>query len=209
MTEKIVDYIKSKYRPDTLMVYGSYADGSNNENSDFDALAIGKGLPISHDDSLVLGVKLDLFLYPTEHFTGGYDIQDFAQIHDGRIVLDSGGLGRRLVEEAKAYVESFSPKPADELAAEVSWCEKMCLRAERGDTEGFYRWHWLLVDSLEIYFDVIGRRFLGPKKGLKWMREHDERGFALYHDAVADLSGEALGCWVACLRSRLDHRQIP
>lgn len=34
--DKIINYICQKYEPLSIIVYGSYADGSNNENSDFD-----------------------------------------------------------------------------------------------------------------------------------------------------------------------------
>ena len=39
-TEKIVGYLKKTYQPDAVIVYGSFADGSANLNSDFDALII-------------------------------------------------------------------------------------------------------------------------------------------------------------------------
>lgn len=36
----IIKYIMETYSPEAIIVYGSYADGSANENSDFDALVI-------------------------------------------------------------------------------------------------------------------------------------------------------------------------
>ena len=44
--------------------------------------------------------------------------------------------------------------------------KRMLLRTMRGDVEGYYRWHWLLCDSLEIYFDIKGIHYYGPKKQL-------------------------------------------
>lgn len=43
----------------------------------------------------------------------------------------------------------------------------------REDTDGYYRWHWLLYDSLEIYFDVKGLHYYGPKKALRYMEQTD------------------------------------
>lgn len=37
---EIIEYIKSRYAPLSVIVYGSYADGSNNAGSDFDALVL-------------------------------------------------------------------------------------------------------------------------------------------------------------------------
>lgn len=35
----IIQYLTEKYQPDAIIVYGSYADGSFCDDSDFDALA--------------------------------------------------------------------------------------------------------------------------------------------------------------------------
>ena len=39
-TDKIIDYLKKTYQPESIIVYGSFADGSANLNSDFDTLII-------------------------------------------------------------------------------------------------------------------------------------------------------------------------
>ena len=57
-TEKIVGYLKKTYQPDAVIVYGSFADGSANLNSDFDALIIA-GKEKTHDSSIVDGVVLE------------------------------------------------------------------------------------------------------------------------------------------------------
>ncbi|MBR5774458.1 MAG: nucleotidyltransferase domain-containing protein, partial [Clostridia bacterium] len=36
--EQIIEYINQKYNPISIILYGSYADGTNNLNSDFDSL---------------------------------------------------------------------------------------------------------------------------------------------------------------------------
>ena len=56
-TDKIIDYLKKTYQPESIIVYGSFADGSANLNSDFDALIIA-GKEKLHDSSFVDGVFL-------------------------------------------------------------------------------------------------------------------------------------------------------
>ena len=51
-TDKIIDYLKKTYQPESIIVYGSFADGSANLNSDFDALIIA-GKEKLHDSSFV------------------------------------------------------------------------------------------------------------------------------------------------------------
>lgn len=63
--EGILKYIQEKYDPLSIILYGSYADGTNNLNSDFDALVITSGQEQLHDTSLVGGIPLDVFVYPS------------------------------------------------------------------------------------------------------------------------------------------------
>ena len=53
MLEKIIEYIKQKYNPLSIILYGSYANGTNNLNSDFDALVISYDHEQFHDLSLI------------------------------------------------------------------------------------------------------------------------------------------------------------
>ncbi len=94
-TEKIVGYLKKAYQPDAVIVYGSFADGSANLNSDFDALIIA-GKEKAHDSSIADGVVLDVFVYPAETFSADYDPEEFVQVWDGKIVLDEHGIAGQL-----------------------------------------------------------------------------------------------------------------
>ena len=62
--EQVLKYIREKYNPLSIILYGSYADGTNNLNSDFDALVIVADHEQFHDTSIVDGVPLDVFVYP-------------------------------------------------------------------------------------------------------------------------------------------------
>ena len=76
-TDKIIDYLKKTYQPESIIVYGSFADGSANLNSDFDTLIIA-GKEKLHDSSFVDGVVLDVFIYPPDQFLSEYDPAEFA-----------------------------------------------------------------------------------------------------------------------------------
>ena len=54
MLEKIIEYIKQKYNPLSIILYGSYANGTNNLNSDFDALVLQHHLPLYIHHHLVV-----------------------------------------------------------------------------------------------------------------------------------------------------------
>ena len=142
--EKILEYLVEKYQPEGMIVYGSFADGSYNENSDFDVLVIASGEK-RHDASVVDGTVLDAFVYPPETFAGAFDPADFVQIFDGKIVLDSKGVAAKMKARVLAYLDALPMKAMDEVWQDVAWCRKMQSRTLRGDAEGFYRWHWLLT----------------------------------------------------------------
>lgn len=192
-------YIKNKYDPIVIIVYGSYATGSNSLASDFDALVISKSHKEYHDTSLVNGVQLDVFVYPESYFDKEYDLEEFIPISDGVIVLDTENRGLKLKDEVIFYLENNPLKTESEIEDSILWCHKMFRRAERKDAEGAFRFHWLLVDSLQIFCDIMRKPYLGPKKTLLWMKEENLPAFNLYQRALADFTIESLDNWISFL----------
>lgn len=203
MKNALIEYINEKYAPEAIIVYGSYADGSFGAHSDFDALVIAPGA-CRHDTSIVAGTPLDVFVYPPEAFDGEFEPSDFVQTFDGNIVLDKNGAAQRLQARVRAYLDQLLRKTSEELRGELDWCRKMLSRASRGDAEGFYRWHWLLSDSLEIYCDMVGERYFGPKKALRRMECRDPEGFGRYFRALSEFSQPALADWIDYLEMRAE-----
>ena len=204
--ERVIKYIKDKYNPLCIILYGSYADGTNNLNSDFDALVIAADHEQFHDTSFVDGVPLDVFVYPSMYFEGEYECEDFVQIHDGRIITDSNGIGKTLQENVRAYLRKLPVKSSEEIQASVDWCVKMFERAKRGDCEGMFRWHWVLIDSLEIFCDIMHHPYFGPKKTLKWMEEKHPKSFDCYKKALQNLDMEWLEEWVVHIKNLNETR---
>lgn len=101
--DQLVDYLKNMYKPLAVIVYSSFADSSNNEGSDFDALVIAMDHPLFHDVSFVGGIQLDVFVYPQTYFKGNVDWENFIRLFDGRIVLDTEGEGQRLLNRIQTF----------------------------------------------------------------------------------------------------------
>ena len=184
--EPILNYLRATYDPAGLICYGSYRNGTQNEQSDFDALVLTRGGECRHDTSLCVGVRLDVFVYPVEL---AKNPEDFIQLYDGLILMDEDGVASELLQRVRSYVENFPKKTQQEKADLKSWCEKMLLRANRTDAEGLYRGHWLLTDSLQIYCEVRDRFYFGPKKTIRRMEKEDPAGFALLCAAMEGRSG--------------------
>ena len=198
--EHILRYIQETYAPLSIILYGSYADGTNGLNSDFDALVITADHERFHDTSFVDGILLDVFVYPAKYFESSYSCEDFVQIFDGRIVTDSSGIGKALQETVRAYLKNRPGKTGAELQADIDWCVKMSARAKRCDCEGLFRWHWLLIDSLEIFCDIMHQPYLGPKKALKWMEKAHPEAFDRYKRALQNFQMDDLDEWIGYIR---------
>ena len=206
--ERILAYLKETYRPDAMIVYGSFADGSANQNSDFDALVISdKGR--MHDSSVIDGIVLDVFIYPPETFQSETDPEAFVQVWDGKIMMDVNGIAARLQKRVLDYLAHMPKKMEEEIRQEIRWCEKMLSRTMREDAEGCYRWHWLLVDSLNIYFDIKGLRYLGPKKALRFLEQTDPESFRIYAKALREFRRERLSEWISHLKSISPAASVP
>ena len=181
--DRFIKYLREKYNPVAMICYGSYRDGTQNDQSDFDALVLTRGGSYAHDTSIVEGVRLDVFVYPR-----GLDFapEDVLQIYDGAVITDETGAAAELVRRVHEYVDEFPGKTPEEKTELKNWCEKMLVRAKRGDAEGQYRSHWLLTDSLQIYCDVRDRFYFGPKKTMQRMEKDDPVGYGLLCDAMTD-----------------------
>lgn len=199
--ERIMEYINQKYKPLSVILYGSYADGTNNLNSDFDALVISLDHEEYHDTSFVDGIQLDVFVYPLSVFSKEFDKNDFVRIFDGKIVVDSEDIGKNLQAQVKAYLQNRPQKTKAEIKAEVDWCVKMFERTKRDDAEGLFRWHWVLTDSLEIFCEVMKHPYFGPKKTLKWMKEVCPESFAVYENALRDFTAQSLEKWILHIKA--------
>lgn len=198
--QEIVEYLKNTYNSKAIIKYGSFADGSANENSDFDALVITTDVE-KHDSSVVADTVLDVWVYPEEKFSSEYDLDEFLQIFDGIIIQDHNGLAKMLIDRVNEYIDQTPVKSDDEITQEISWCEKMLARTVREDAEGYYRWHWLLIDSLEIYFDIKHLYYHGPKKALKYMQNNDSKSFDTYLRALKEMNQNNLTQWIGVLKA--------
>lgn len=200
--EGILNCLYGKYAPEALILYGSYADGTAGEGSDFDALILTDH-PAQHDVSVVDGTQLDVWVYPVDYFAKDDALAEAVTILDGVILHDPQGIGAALKARVQAYWAAKPGKSAEENEASVSWCRKMLARTERADAEGFFRWHWLLTDSLEIACDLLHQPYRGPKKALRWLESEHPQVHATYRQALASFNREALRAWIDCLEGLL------
>ena len=198
--QNIIDYLETKYDPECLILYGSYADGTFNANSDLDALILADVPQEYHDVSVVEGIQLDVFVYPASK---ELKPENYPQLYHCRIVIDRKGRGQNLCDAVKNHIDHSPVKSCEEIEKDIVWCEKMLSRAQRADAEGYYRWHWVLCDSLEFYSAIRGWYYFGPKKTLLLMKKHDPVAYAIYFQALREMNYGNLARWVDFLKREL------
>lgn len=197
--QTIPDILAARWQPTAILVYGSFADGTQDEFSDFDALVITDRPAPIHDHSLLEGRQLDVFFAAPSLFEGEWFPEDFEQLYHAVPVLDETGLGARIIAEVRRWFDTRPPMTPEVKAQQLAWCRKMLRRAAKGDPEGLYRLHWLLTESLRIWCEVTDRNFFGSKKTLRLMREVSPEAFDAYTKALADPTPTLTERWIGML----------
>lgn len=183
LKKEITDYFIRSYNCHSIILYGSYVDGNFTDESDIDVICFTDQLiGNSNDTSFLGGKQLDAWIYETKKMK---HINEFLRVKSGEILFDKRGICTQFLTNIN---ELFQQGPK-QLALEEkqhfqNWAHKMYRRAEQGDIEGHFRYHWLLVNILEIYFKIKGIWYLGPKQSLKWLYENDKEAYILFNCAL-------------------------
>ncbi|HYD81049.1 MAG TPA: nucleotidyltransferase domain-containing protein [Paucimonas sp.] len=167
----------------TILLYGSRANGSANEDSDYDIAAFAKGERIVRDARVFGGKYLDAFVYPEQTLTAPSAEQ--LHLRGSRILFQRERQAESFLE-ALDQIHAAGPEslPADELAAIRAWPAKMLARIGRDDIEGNYRRVWLLTTLLEDYFRLRRLWYQGPKKSLQWLVANDPKAYGAFAAAL-------------------------
>lgn len=179
--QQLITYLMKEHHCHTIILYGSYSTGDYTSESDVDVVGFADSFREKNDTSLFLGKQLDAWIYPTKKHR---QAEQFLQLHQGEVLLDERNIATRLLKDIDRLVHRGPGQISDnEKTFLIAWLWKMEKRSRKNDIEGNYRRNWLLVDSLEIYFELKGVWYFGPKKSLAWLEEHDKKGYALFQQA--------------------------
>jgi hypothetical protein len=193
----------------TVLLYGSRADGSANEFSDYDVAAFAPVTHVTRDTRVIDGHFLDVFLHPDDVLNR--PAAQFLTLRGSRILRQRNHDATRFLAGLDTlYQRGAEPLAADEIRARDAWARKMALRAQRGDIEGDYRRVWLLTALLEDYFVTREMWFEGPKKALRWLLANDSRLYRAFEAALKpDTTFTEIDALVDCATRRGAPRQQP
>ena len=197
--QALTEALIARWQPEALLVYGSFADGSRDALSDFDALVITDRPAPLRDQGELLGRRLDLW-FLTPDAAAEIDPSDWPQLYHALPVYDPKALGARLIASVREALDALPPPSSRQNADNLDWLDRMLARAAQPTAEGRYRLLWLLTDSLEIWCGLAGQRCFGPKKSLALLRRLDPAGHALYAVALDVPTPARAAAWVRHLR---------
>lgn len=192
----VLKYLTETYHPHTIIVYGSFVNGTYSPESDFDVVLISDEARKSNDTNVVDGIQLDAFIYNTRDITESYSPTELIQTYDGNILLDEKGYGKFIVENVQRYLRDTARKSEGEKLYLRASVRKMLRHAEHDDAEGLYHLHGILASSLETYFGLHDLPYYGPKKALQWLEEQRPADYALYYAALQNFTIESTKRWL-------------
>lgn len=194
LTQNIIDYLKDKYKPLAIVIYGSFSCGMNDAFSDFDCMIIVDQKDSSHDDTVIDGIPLDCFIF-TRKEVASENVDTFITVYDGNIVLDTDQIAADLKRRVRNYVAEHSVISDDEKKFIISWIRKTMHRVEKNDDEGNYRALAFLWESITDYFLLRDLFYFGSKKATAYLKENDAVGYQLFHDAITVRTNAVIGEW--------------
>jgi predicted nucleotidyltransferase len=179
LLSRVVIDLQEKYNPHTIILYGSRARGDHTSSSDIDVVCFVEGATPIEDARDFEGLYLDAWVYGSDVMSASNS--ELLRVADGCCLYDSEGRGEVFLKELQQHIEQ-GPKQlsASQIQHTKQWVHKMLERSKSSDIESLYRRYWLAVDLLQIYFDLRGQWYFGPKKGLAWLREYDSTGYELF-----------------------------
>ncbi|MCF6137764.1 nucleotidyltransferase domain-containing protein [Alkalihalobacillus berkeleyi] len=128
------------------------------------------------------GKQLDVWVYNTCEMK---NTDQFIRVNKGKILLNDKRVAENFILEIENVFNNGPRKLSeDEKVFLKGWLKKMYKRSNKGDIEGNYRFFWLLKDSLEIYFELKGLWYLGPRKAFSWLKENDKLAYDLFNNAL-------------------------
>lgn len=198
----VVQYLKRHYRCHTIILFGSYARGQEAPESDMDLLAFTDYPHPNVDTHTVGGIQLDCMLHDSSELVA---CNAMLQAVDGVAILDEEGLAQGFLAGLSQLRNLAAPEyTREEAEFQLDWLHKTLGRCQKGDPEGDYRRHWMLVDSLEIALTLRHVLYEGPKLALQQLRQRDFEAYTAYCAALRpQATADDLKAWIRQLEKPL------
>ena len=196
MNDKILgifSYLEDIYDPSSILLFGSYIDGSFTSESDLDILVITDRSLLRKDESIINGIQLDCDIYSKK------DIEllgpsEFIRIHDAVIIKDDGA-GQELKAAVNRYLEQKRITSDEQKQSIINWTKKTIGKLSLNTDDSNFRAALLLWESLPNYFFLRDLIYYGSKKAISYIKENDPKGYDILHRALNSKSLDDIRRW--------------
>lgn len=197
----ILQYLIKTHNPRAIMITGSYADGSYNENSDFDCWLIGREENRAfHDTSIVNGVELQAEIYPMHYFMN-LPMRQIEFFVDVVIAYDPEGAAKEFMDYVQHQLAHDPCMPPAVKQQRMAYFEKMLRRTRVQDFNGDLRGHLLLFQTVEAWCDFSDHVYLGSRKTLRRMEQADPESAEIFRRALRSFDIPDIEAWISRLRT--------
>ncbi|MBC7540172.1 MAG: nucleotidyltransferase domain-containing protein [Bacteriovorax sp.] len=180
--EKILDFLKDKYKFHSVILYGSRAGDKFRSDSDYDFLCIRKEGKRIREIIKFENITIDLIVDDEEIAKRPNDV---LYLWQSKILTDEKGFAKALVDSTLARL-SHSPEPLS--LSRITQRKKQILDSliyiQQNDILGDYRRNDLLAKLLPLYCDFAHIWDLGDKHTLTWLEKNDSKTFELFRLAL-------------------------
>lgn len=176
----LISEMKEKHKCHTIILYGSRANNTHNENSDIDIVCFVNEGKAYTDTKKWNGIFLDAWIYSEED---AKNIHEFLKLLNGKVLYQKDDFGEILLDKIYEYYEKGPKKlPDSERQLRITWCLKTFKRIKYNDIEGNFRKIWLAHDLLAIYFELRDLWYLGSKRSFSWLKENEPQMYNLFEN---------------------------
>lgn len=166
----------------TVILYGSYARGDADADSDVDVFAVGE--EVQNGPRGFSSEYFDFDIWTASETSVAADLDEYLKIEGGRVLRQRDAYGDVLLRAVSDRAAKGPGTPDErERAQKKAWIARMAVRAGRDDEEGRYRLAWLVAELPRVLFELQGRFWLGPKRSLELLRAE----YPAFHEAYAAL----------------------
>ena len=183
-----------------MILYGSRAVGAANEESDVDLWVLTPSDVPERVNRPHEGYVLDLSFVHPERLP---ETAELAYLRYGIVVYDTEGRGAKILSEARAHWRTAPvPLKPEERDFQLRWMRKMLARSEGDSVDAHYRRHWMLLDSLPLWFSLRQLRYPGAKAAFSWLKREAPETYAIFQRACCPgAEHDTLVALITCLEA--------
>jgi hypothetical protein len=180
-------WMQKEFACHTIIMYGSRARGGFRDDSDYDFVGIRRAGPRVRFERMLGSAFMDISIYPETHVLSPDPSMMYAM--EGVVLVQEADWGTNFLRRIEMFYSQGPPSHTpDELEARRLWALKTLSRSRGLSSLSHYWRAKLILELLESYFHFRSLWWLGAKKSMAWLNEHDRDVYEAFDSALRPAS---------------------